>query len=89
MFATVALGDGEPRQMVLVPKDSIQSIAARTVVFVAEAEGRFSPRTVTIGAEADGLVEITTGLAAGERIAVTGSFTLKSELLKPAGEGGD
>jgi len=89
MFATVALGEGEPRQMVLVPKEAIQSIAARTVVFVAGGEGRFSPRTVVIGAEADGLVEITSGLAAGESIAVTGSFMLKSELLKPAGEGGD
>jgi len=89
MFATVAMGDGEPRQMVLVPKASIQSIAGRTVVFVAETESRFAPRTVAIGAETDGLVEITSGLAAGERIAVGGSFMLKSELLKPAGEGGD
>lgn len=89
MFATVALGEGEPRQMVLVPKAAIQSIAGRAVVFVAAGEGRFSPRTVALGAEADGLVEITSGLTAGERIAVSGSFMLKSELLKPAGEGGD
>jgi len=89
MFATVAMGDGEPRQMVLVPKESIQSIAGRTVVFVADTDSRFSPRTVAIGAETDGLVEITSGLAAGERIAIGGSFMLKSELLKPAGEGGD
>ncbi|MGE0862444.1 MAG: efflux RND transporter periplasmic adaptor subunit [Vicinamibacterales bacterium] len=89
MFATIALGEGEPRQMVLVPKEAIQSIAGRAVVFVAASEGRFSPRTVTLGAEADGLVEIGSGLTAGERIAVSGSFMLKSELLKPAGEGGD
>ena len=35
------------------------------------------------------LVEVKSGLAAGERIVVGGSFVLKSELLKPAAEGGN
>jgi len=90
MFATVALGEGEPRSMIVVPQAAIQTIDGRPSVFVAEAEpGRFKPRTVTLGAEADGLVEIATGVAAGERVVVAGSFVLKSEMLKAAAEGGD
>ena len=90
MFATVALGEGEPRSMIVVPQAAIQTIDGRPAVFVAEAEpGRFKPRTVTLGAEADGLVEIASGVAAGERVVVAGSFVLKSEMLKASAEGGD
>jgi len=89
MFATVALGEGEPRPMVVVPKAAIQMIDGHTAVFVAGPGGRFSLRTVTLGAEADGLVEVKSGLTASERIVTAGSFVLKSELLKPAAEGGN
>jgi cobalt-zinc-cadmium efflux system membrane fusion protein len=89
MFATVALGEGEPREVVAVPPTAIQTIDDRQVVFVAGGNGRFSPRPVKLGAEQDGLVEIAEGLAAGERIAVSGSFVLKSELLKASTQGGE
>ncbi len=89
MFATVALGESEPRTMAMVPRDAVQTVDRRATVFIAEGAGRFRPRIVELGAEADGLVEIKAGVAAGDRIAVTGSFVLKSELLKPAAEGGN
>ena len=89
MFATVALGEGAPRTIVVVPKGAVQIIDRHSTVFVAEAGGTFRPRVVELGAEADGLIEVKTGIAAGERIAATGSFVLKSELLKPAAEGGN
>ncbi|MEQ1909325.1 MAG: efflux RND transporter periplasmic adaptor subunit [Vicinamibacterales bacterium] len=89
MFATVALGEGAPRTIVVVPKGAVQVLDQRSTVFVAEAGGTFRPRAVELGAEADGLIEVKSGIAAGERIAATGSFVLKSELLKPAAEGGN
>lgn len=82
MFATVALGESERREVVMVPQAAIQTIEGRPSVFVAEDHGRFAVRPVTPGSEQDGLVEIAAGLKAGDRIAVTGSFILKSELLK-------
>lgn len=85
MFATVSLATHEPRQMLTVPRAALQSIDGRPTVFVAEAGGRFSPRTVTAGAEQDGRVEIVAGLKAGEQVVATGGFALKSELLAPAG----
>ncbi|MEQ1896839.1 MAG: efflux RND transporter periplasmic adaptor subunit [Vicinamibacterales bacterium] len=84
MFATVSLATHEPRQMLTVPRAAVQSIDGRPTVFVAEAGGRFSPRTVTAGAEQDGRVEIVAGLTAGERVVASGGFALKSELLAPA-----
>jgi len=84
MFATVALGESEPRPMVVVPQAAVQTVEGRQVVFIAEPAGRFRPRSVTLGADVDGLVEVQSGLAGGERVVTTGSFVLKSELLKPA-----
>lgn len=89
MFATVTIGESEPRQMLLVPEAAIQTIDGRTSVFVAEAPGRFKPRSVELGAEGDGLIEVRSGLSNGESVAVNGSFVLKSELLKPAADGGN
>lgn len=89
MFATMALGESEPRLMVVVPRAAVQTIAGHTSVFMAQAGGRFVPRQVDLGTEEGGLLEVKAGLAPGDRIAVAGSFVLKSELLKPAAEGGN
>ncbi|HEX8028554.1 MAG TPA: efflux RND transporter periplasmic adaptor subunit, partial [Vicinamibacterales bacterium] len=87
MFATVALGDGAPRDVIVVPQGAIQTIDGRQSVFVADGHGRFAPRAVKLGAEQDGLVEVTEGLEAGQQIAVSGSVILKSELLKTSAGG--
>ena len=82
MFVTAVVGEGTPRDVVVVPSEAVHALGGRSVVFVSEAEDRFAVRPVTTGTEHDGLVEVSTGLRAGERIAVGGSFALKSELLK-------
>jgi cobalt-zinc-cadmium efflux system membrane fusion protein len=84
MYATAIIREGEPRQVVVIPSGAIQTIDGRPTVFVAEAGGRFRPREVETGPASGGQLEIRAGLRAGERIAVTGSFVLKSELLKAA-----
>jgi cobalt-zinc-cadmium efflux system membrane fusion protein len=85
MFATVSLGEGDPRTVVVVPPASVQTLDGAPVVFVEDARGRFSPRTVQLGLETGGMVEITSGLSADARVVVGGSFALKAELLKAAG----
>ena len=82
MYATVLLGEGEPRAVVVVPPSAVQDIDGKPVVFVEEARGRYRRRDVTLGADRDGLLEVRTGLRAGERVVATGAFLLKSELLK-------
>jgi cobalt-zinc-cadmium efflux system membrane fusion protein len=86
MFATVALGEGDPKPVLVVPAAAIQSIDGQPVVFVERENGQFVPRRITAGASARGQVEVTMGLSAGERVAVAGSFALKSELLKTGGD---
>ncbi len=87
MFATISLGESDPRPVVVVPPAALQSVNGTVSVFVAEPGGRFVVRPVQTGAELDGLVEITSGLKDGERVAVNGSFVLKAEMGKEP-EGG-
>jgi RND family efflux transporter MFP subunit len=84
MYATAIIRESEPRDIVVVPAGAIQTIDGRPTVFVADTTTDFRPRAIDTGQAFDGLVEIRSGLHAGERIAVTGSFVLKSELLKSA-----
>jgi cobalt-zinc-cadmium efflux system membrane fusion protein len=84
MYATAIIREGQSRPVVVVPSDAIQTVDARPTVFVAEPGGRFRPRAIETGATFGTQVEVRSGLHAGERIAVTGTFILKSELLKAA-----
>jgi cobalt-zinc-cadmium efflux system membrane fusion protein len=81
MYARVALGESAPRPMVVVPEAAIQEMDGKPYVFVAGEKGRFEKREVALGASSDGLVEIRSGVAAGEKVATAGSFLLKSQLL--------
>jgi RND family efflux transporter MFP subunit len=82
MYANVEIGEGDPHELVAVPTGAVQTMHGQSSVFVAEADGRFRARVVDIGSERDGLVEVRTGLRAGERVVTSGAFVLKSELLK-------
>lgn len=87
MFASVAMGEGEPRPVLVVPATAVQTIDGQAVVFVEQSTGRFVPRPVQLGTTADGQIEIASGLAAGDRVVASGSFVLKAELLKAATAG--
>jgi multidrug efflux pump subunit AcrA (membrane-fusion protein) len=52
------------------------------VLFVEEAPGRFVRRDVTLGEEREGFVQIVSGLSADERVAVSGTFLIKSKVVE-------
>jgi cobalt-zinc-cadmium efflux system membrane fusion protein len=79
-----ATGAGAERAGVVVPREAVQKVGQRLVVFVAAGENRFRPVEVETGAEAGAEVEITSGLDHGTPVVARGAFTLKSELSKEA-----
>lgn len=81
MFATVGLATGEAREVVVVPATAVQQLDQQPIVFVEVAPGTFRRQAVTLGPEYDGLVELI-GITPGTRLAVTGTFLLKSKLLE-------
>ena len=63
----------------VIPDDAVLDAGKRQVVYVDKGEGNFEPREVSIGMKADGMVEITKGLKAGERVASAANFMIDSE----------
>ena len=82
MYAALNLSSGEPHEVLAVPSAAVQEIEGKPFVFVKTRAGAFERRDVALGQEADGWVEVRSGVKAGEEVATTGSFLLKSELLK-------
>lgn len=62
-----------------IPREAIVTSGLRNSVFVERSAGVFEPREVKTGRRLGDRVEIVEGLAAGERLVVSGTFLLDSE----------
>jgi cobalt-zinc-cadmium efflux system membrane fusion protein len=72
---------GNDAVAILLPKAALQQIDGRPTVFVRSADG-FEVREVRIGRETEVAAEILSGLKAGEQVAVSNTFALKSDVGK-------
>jgi Cu(I)/Ag(I) efflux system membrane fusion protein len=79
MFATLAFAGSAGGEALLVPSEAIIRTGARSVVIVAEAEGRFRQQDVEVGFESGGRSEIRSGLSEGDKVVVSGQFLIDSE----------
>jgi len=82
MFANAALRTTSAAEGLFVPDASVQSVGGRSTVFVEEGPGIYRATEVRLGHEIGTMHEVLDGLTAGARVVTTGSFILKSELLK-------
>ena len=78
MLVNVDLPDA-PNVGLSIPVDAIVDTGMQQQVFVDLGGGYFAPRTVQTGWRTNGRVEIKSGLKAGERVVVEGTFLLNSE----------
>ena len=62
-----------------VPEESVIDTGLRQVVYVDKGDGNFEPREVMTGIKAEGMVEVTNGLKAGEKVAFSANFLIDSE----------
>ncbi|HEY5910686.1 MAG TPA: efflux RND transporter periplasmic adaptor subunit [Verrucomicrobiae bacterium] len=80
MFATVQVASELDPSVLLVPDMAILRSGEKNTVFVALPEGRFEPRTVALGPQAENdTYQVLSGLSEGERIVTSGQFMLDSE----------
>jgi Cu(I)/Ag(I) efflux system membrane fusion protein/cobalt-zinc-cadmium efflux system membrane fusion protein len=80
MFANVELEAELQKDAILVPREAYIDSGTRQVAFVNLGEGKFSPRDIQVGVEAeDGMVEVLYGLDAGEVVVTSGQFMLDAE----------
>lgn len=78
--AEIVVKPAEPK--LLVPREAVQSDGDCNLVFVSPTPDVFQARKIELGTAYEGGYEIVGGLAAGERVVTTGSFLLKTEVLR-------
>jgi Cu(I)/Ag(I) efflux system membrane fusion protein len=79
MFATVNFAPAARKEALLVPSEAVIQTGKRSVVIVAQGEGRFAPVEVETGLEANGETEIRSGLEARQKVVLSGQFLIDSE----------
>lgn len=72
----------ERQQKLSVPEEALQEHNGRPTLYVSLHDGDFEVRHVLLGAKGKDWREVSQGLKAGEKVAVHGTFYLKSEALK-------
>jgi cobalt-zinc-cadmium efflux system membrane fusion protein len=82
-FGTAIIELNKPHEMVIVPTDAVQDDDEAEVVFIPESKSVFRPqRVMTKPCEVPGMTEVAWGLKPGDTVVTTGSFLLRTELLK-------
>ena len=83
-YVTLNFRTGSAERGLVVPRDAVQAVGERTVVYVPVEgdEGRFAERAVKLGAAIGDSVQVFEGVKAGERIVTSGSFFLRGEAAR-------
>ncbi len=79
MLVTMQFQEIGANKALLVPSEAVIMTGKRSVVMLAEGEGRFRAVEVQAGVESGGQTEIKRGLQAGQRVVVSAQFLIDSE----------
>jgi cobalt-zinc-cadmium efflux system membrane fusion protein len=78
--AEISIKAAEPK--LLVPKDAVQNDGDCDIVFVSPVPNVYQARKIRLGPAYGNGFEVLEGLADGEQVVTTGSFLLKTEVLR-------
>jgi Cu(I)/Ag(I) efflux system membrane fusion protein len=79
MFVTMQFVDMHGTKALLIPTEAVIQTGRRTVVMLAEDNGRFRPVEVEVGIDSGGQTEVKRGLQAGQQVVVSSQFLVDSE----------
>ena len=78
MFTDVEIGIDLGKRLAL-PEAAVINTGKRRIVYLDHGDGLFEPRDVRTGVRAEGMIEVTDGLAPGEKVASQANFLIDSE----------
>ncbi len=80
MYADVTIDAGSSDELRLaVPASAVLDTGVRQAVLIDKGDGRFEPRPVKLGVRGDGFVEVTEGLATGDKVVTSANFLIDAE----------
>lgn len=78
-FARIIIDGKSKPNVLLLPRDAVIRTGHGERVVKVNSEGVFQPVKVSIGEEANGLIEIISGLEEGDQVVTSGQFLIDSE----------
>lgn len=78
-FATVRISERDVVPVLQIPREALIRTSRDTRVIVDAGDNQFRPRAVTVAYESGQMAAISDGLAAGDKVVVSGQFMLDSE----------
>ena len=79
MYANVTIRSTISHDALVIPVQAVIHSGERYVAVASLGEGRFRPREISLGVEAEGLYQVLSGLREGERIVTSAQFLIDSE----------
>ncbi len=80
MYAEIALIAEIPQERLVIPRKAVINSGMREIAYVSEGEGSYSARTINTGVIGrNDMVEVRSGLSAGEQVVTSGQFLIDSE----------
>jgi membrane fusion protein, copper/silver efflux system len=84
--ATVSISQGQGKAVLVVPESSVIDTGKRKIVYVKVGDNSYEQREVSVAgsgsssdAKGESLVEITSGIQAGEAVVTSGAFLIDAE----------
>ena len=65
--------------LVILPEEAVLHTGERNLVFVSLGQGKYEPREVVLGQEAEGYYELISGVSKGEKVVTSANFLIDSE----------
>ncbi|GBE36976.1 cation efflux system protein CusB precursor [bacterium BMS3Bbin07] len=79
MYVNVVLKSRISADAILVPSEAVIRTGLRNIVITSLGGGKFLPKEVELGAEAEGFVQVLSGLKTDDIAVVSGQFLIDSE----------
>jgi len=78
-FAQIIVHASKQDQAIVIPAEAVVRSGSVNRVFVVREPGKFEPRKVDLGLQADGRVIVLNGVQAGEEVVTSAQFLIDSE----------
>ena len=78
-FAEIIVRASKQDQAIVIPAEAVVRSGSVNRVFVVRDPGKFEPREVDLGLQADGRVIVLAGIQAGEEVVTSAQFLIDSE----------
>jgi multidrug efflux pump subunit AcrA (membrane-fusion protein) len=79
MYANVTLESMISKDAVAVPAEAVIRTGERNIVILTKGEGKFTPRGITLGPEAEQYFQVLEGLKEGDEVVTSAQFLIDSE----------